>query len=76
MSEEETISQVVEKCLHELGEHFSDVQILACRVVEGRTHSVSKGVGNWYARQGMAHEMLNEETARENARRIADELKD
>ena len=75
MSEEEKISATVEQCLHVLGEYFSDVQVLASRVVEGRTHSISKGVGNWYARQGMAHEFLNEEVARENARKISDELK-
>jgi hypothetical protein len=75
MTDDETISRVVEKSLHDLGEHFESVQILVSRVVEGSTHTVFKGVGNWHARVGMCHEFLNKEMAMETASQLADKIK-
>lgn len=55
---------VVKKALHDLGEHFESVQILATFVEEGQTLRSFSGCGNWYARQGMAHEFINQEWRR------------
>ena len=69
------INKVVEKTLHDLGEHFEHVQLLMTRTVEGSTHTVFKGVGNWHARFGMAHEFINKDVAQENANQLAQQIK-
>lgn len=75
MTENEKVAAAVEKALHDVGEHFEAVQILATRTVEGATHYIFKGVGNWHARMGMAAEFVNGEVAKENAQQIAEHLK-
>jgi hypothetical protein len=57
-----------------LGEHFDAVQILGSWTDAGHTLCSKKGVGNWYARQGMAHEFINEDVALEQAVAIARRL--
>lgn len=57
-----------------LGEHFEAVQIMASWNDNGHSKCVKRGCGNWYARQGMAHEFINEDVAQENAQQIASKL--
>jgi hypothetical protein len=57
------------------GEHFSSVQILASWPIDGGGTRASKwGVGDWYARQGMAHAFINTEQAEELSDQIAKKL--
>lgn len=63
--EAENARQAIEKALEILGEHFDSVQILANHeTVEGKTVAAFWGAGNWYARTGMAHEFLDQDSAR------------
>lgn len=57
----------------QLGEHFSAVQILVSWPAgEGQgTACAKRGVGDWYARQGMAHDFIQSYQARESAAEIA-----
>lgn len=66
--------EAVEKALHLLGEHFEAVQILATRTIEGSTHTMFRGTGNWHARMGLAVEFVNKDFAQENAIQIADRI--
>lgn len=68
--------KLLEDTAAKLGEHFDAVQIMATKNEEGHTLCVKRGSGNWYARQGMAHEFINEDIAQESARQIADQLKE
>ena len=57
--------EAIKKALEILGEHFDAVQILASQETEKReTVLAAWGVGNWYARQGMAHEFIETQKAR------------
>ena len=61
---------LVKRVCHELGEHFDAVQIL-CSYADGTgTEVIGQGAGNWYARQGMAREFCEKDTAREIAQQI------
>lgn len=73
MSHEQVI-KLVEDYAARLGEHFEAVQIMVTWNEEGLTKNLNRGVGNWYARQGMAHEFINADVAQENARQIAERL--
>jgi hypothetical protein len=54
--------------LRELGEHFEAIQIMGSFVDEdGHTVRVTRGVGNWYARQGVAREFLDMDAAQTTA---------
>lgn len=66
--------EILERAATQLGEHFDAVQILATWSEAGVTHSIPRGAGNWYARQGMAHEFINQDVAQENAKQIADRI--
>jgi hypothetical protein len=62
--EAENARQAIEKALEILGEHFGAVQILASHeTVTGETVAAFWGVGNWYARTGMAHEFIERDSA-------------
>ncbi len=63
---------LIELMAAQLGEHFDAVQIMASRNEEGLTGCFKRGCGNWYARQGMAHEFINEDVAQENARKLSE----
>jgi len=76
MTTEEKYNQVLNKCLHDLGEEFEAVQILATKTEEGNTLTVCRSVGNWHARVGLAHAMIDNERAMENALQIAAEMKE
>jgi hypothetical protein len=69
-----TTIQVLEKALHELGEHFEAVQILATWVEEGETQRAFRGTGNYYARLGMAHDFIQEDAAVESANQLAKKI--
>jgi hypothetical protein len=75
MSDNDQAFQVVKECLHKLGEYFSDVQILATKMDGNQTDRCFLGVGNFYARLGMAHDFINNDNAKETAGQIAAVLK-
>jgi hypothetical protein len=69
------VEKYLEEMAAKIGEHFGAVQIMVSWLDDkGRTSGCKKGVGDWYARQGMAHEFINEDVAFENARQIAQKL--
>lgn len=74
------LDELLLETVRKLGEHFDAVQIHASTVGDnGKTTRFSQGIGNWYARQGMAQEFINEDKAADQARLIAkaiDEEKD
>ena len=66
---------MIQDAANRLGEHFSSVQILVSWPNEkGGTKSCKKGYGDWYARQGLAREFINEDVANEHAIKIAEKL--
>lgn len=72
LSEANAAKEAIDRALEILGEHFDSVQILASHVtVNKETVSAFFGVGDWYARTGMAAEFLS----RNNAQNIAWEIK-
>ena len=66
--------KILELAAARLGEHFDAVQILASWNEDGTTKCSKRGVGNWYARQGMAHEFINDDIAQSQAAQIAEQL--
>lgn len=67
--------EMMEEAAAKLGEHFSSVQILASLPVDGGgTSGFKVGVGDWFARQGLAHAFIQEDVASDNARHIARQL--
>lgn len=70
----EQAGELLEKTAEMLGEHFDAVQILATRHIDAQTHYIARGAGNWYARQGMAHEFINTDINQDVARQIAERL--
>jgi hypothetical protein len=65
---------ILEDASRKLGEHFDAIQILASWNEESLTKAMYRGSGNWYARQGMAHEFINADIAQDTAHKIADQL--
>lgn len=55
----EELSKIVENAALALGEHFEAVQILASNCDQEGTAVVRRGVGNFYARVGMAQEFVD-----------------
>ncbi len=53
-----------------LSEHFDAVQIMVSYPWEGGTQPLYAGSGNWFARQGMAHDFIQLEEAEQIAREI------
>ena len=65
---QEQAEHEVEKMRSILAEYFDAVQILVSRITpNGATEAIYRGSGNWYARQGMAHDFLGTEQAILNA---------
>lgn len=54
---------LIDGMLSELGEHFDAVQILVSTHDPEGTEAFARGLGNWYARQGMAREFVERATA-------------
>jgi hypothetical protein len=71
----EAKAKLLEAAAAALAEHFDAVQILATSQEEGTTHSFYRGQGNWYARQGLAHEFINSDIAQDAAVQIAEQIK-
>lgn len=67
--------KIVQKAAESLGEHFDAVQIMVSWNEEGMTKMFKSGCGNWYARQGMAHEFINADVAQDAAIQIAKKLR-
>jgi hypothetical protein len=65
---------LLEEFAAKLGEHFDAVQIMVSWNIDNQSKCLKRGCGNWYARQGMAHEFINEDIAQENAHQIASRL--
>lgn len=55
----------------ELSEHFEHVQVMATWQEDLKTLQLKRGLGNWYARQGLAQEFINEDRAQENAAAVS-----
>lgn len=70
----------LEAKVREIGEHFDCVQILASEVTDsGATQAYYRGGGNWYARVGLAREMVDRDqfqTQEFTRRGISDEYDD
>jgi len=65
---------ILEDAAAKIGEHFDAVQILASWNEDGMPMIAKRGVGNWYARQGMAHEFITSDIAQDAAIQIAEKL--
>jgi hypothetical protein len=76
VSDEDIISRI-DNAVSLLREHFDAVQILVSwRDADSRgTKNCYRGLGNWYARQGMAHEFIEQDKAQEHAHQISEKLK-
>lgn len=71
MTEEKIVRQV-DRSVAVLAEHFPNVQIMVSWPDEnGMTRQLSRGAGDWYARQGMAHEFIALDRARDQAYALA-----
>jgi len=64
----------VDEALMLLREHFESVQILASWTEDGVCYGSNRGAGNWYARQGMAHEFIQKDRAQEIGREISEQM--
>jgi hypothetical protein len=51
------------------------IQVLATWNEGGLSKMINTGTGNWYARQGLAHEFINADIAQEHAVQLANELR-
>lgn len=72
--ERDRLIRLLEKTVAELGEYFEVVQVHVSSWDEVGTWTISRGYGNWNARQGMAHSFIKEDEALDQARFIANEL--
>lgn len=54
-----------------LSEFFDTVQILVSNTTDLGTENVFLGSGNWFARQGMAHDFINKDRAQTEAHELA-----
>lgn len=68
----DTLVTRLDEILVELGEHFDCIQILGTYMGDdGNTNRVTRGKGNWYARQGVAREFLEMDAAQTTAYELA-----
>lgn len=74
MTDDERL-KIVERHVAELAEIYDAVQVVGTWLtLDGYTKSHKRGSGNWYARQQMAREFIEENVADENAKSIARHL--
>ncbi len=66
--------KILEAAVVQISEHFDAVQILASWNEQSMSLIAKRGAGNWYARQGMAHEFINSDIAQDTAYQIAERL--
>lgn len=62
---------IVRQHVTALSEFFDTVQILASNTTDIGTEHVFIGSGNWFARQGMAHDFINRDRAQTEAHELA-----
>lgn len=67
--------KLIEEHLAKLIEHFDSVQILASFTDDEGTKSFSFGRGDWYARQGLAHEFIAHDQAKDTAKFLSEAIK-
>lgn len=72
--ERDKLIALLDRTASDLGEHFDAVQIHASTCDESGTWTISRGCGNWNARQGMAHSFIKQDEASDQAKFIASEL--
>lgn len=73
--ERNNLNKLVAQFAETIGEHFDAVQIMTCVCDEEGTSSFYRGSGNWFARQGLAHEFIAAEIAETTGKGVARELK-
>jgi len=61
----------ISKLAADLGEEFDAVQILCTLNEEALTKAYYRGSGNWYSRQGMAHEFIEQDKSQVAANEIS-----
>ena len=74
MKEQES-HEMLSRIAAQLHEHFEAVQILVSWNEDGECKCHKEGAGNWYARIGMAREMLVWDEAHINAQELANVLR-
>lgn len=68
--------RILESHVAQLSEIFDAVQVCGSFLTpDGKTLSQKRGSGNWYARQGMCKEFIDENQAEDAAQAIARKLK-
>lgn len=67
----EQLAAFLDQKVRELGEHFDAVQVLVSWNEESICRNLYSGGGNWWARQGMAHDFINRDVAQENAHQLS-----
>jgi hypothetical protein len=67
-----SLHQIVDSHIAQLLEHCDAVQILMTGPLDDTegVWSLARGGGNWFARQGLAHQFINQDLAQEHARQI------
>lgn len=64
--------KILDDALDIIGEHFDAVQIHATWMYDGNTSEcVHRGSGNWYARESMAREFIEQNKADEIGQSVA-----
>ncbi len=71
----EEAEKLCEEFAARIGEHFDHVQIFVSWNEGARSFCTKRGVGNWWSRQGMAHEFINEDINQDNAKQISEYMK-
>lgn len=62
---------IVRQHVTALSEFFDSVQVLVSNTTDVGTEHVFLGSGNWFARQGMAHDFINKDRAQTEAHELA-----
>lgn len=60
--------------LVKLGEHFDACQIMVTWNEQSQSMALHRGSGNWYARQGLAHEFIGLDRAQEIGNQVARQI--
>lgn len=68
--------KIIEKAVHDLGEHFDCVQVLVSRTTENNTERYFQGSGNHFGRLGMAQKFLEYDNQATQAEMIKDKLRE
>lgn len=71
---DETLERMLDDVCARLVEHGDAVQVMMTWNEDGATKRLFRGAGNWYARQGMAHEFITADANQDAAEQIADRL--